>query len=200
LQLPSTAITELLPDPSLSIIAFLKFPLPVISKIDCNISVEAYFSHDQPNVEDLNKIKSIPLPPSSLLEKLLDQGLRAALEQQKVSVQCPHTPIDSKTCLPLWVITYWAEVLHLRRNCCQHWIEAEHILESRSCSWKAAYRQDTHDLIKQVYNLLGSLPWSGNVLGFENQVAMHHLTIYITHDWLFDVHENQMLDLLRTGI
>ncbi|KAG1826106.1 uncharacterized protein BJ212DRAFT_1295369 [Suillus subaureus] len=30
LQLPSTAITELLPDPSLSIIAFLKFPLPVI--------------------------------------------------------------------------------------------------------------------------------------------------------------------------
>jgi hypothetical protein len=80
LQLPSIAINEHLSDPFLSIITFLKFPLPMILEINSNIPVKAYFSHDQLNVEDLNKIKSIPLPPSSLLEKLLNQSLRAALE------------------------------------------------------------------------------------------------------------------------
>jgi peptidoglycan biosynthesis protein MviN/MurJ (putative lipid II flippase) len=68
LQLSSIAINELLLDLSLSIIAFLKFPLLVILGIDSNIPVKAYFSYDQLNVEDLNKIKSIPLPPSSLLQ------------------------------------------------------------------------------------------------------------------------------------
>jgi hypothetical protein len=80
------------------------------------------------------------------------------------------------------MITYWVEVLHLQQDCHQHWIEAEHILESRSCLWKLAYRQDTHNLIKQVYNLFGSLSWSENVLGFKNQAAMHHLPTYITHN------------------
>ncbi|KAG2054945.1 hypothetical protein BDR06DRAFT_982202 [Suillus hirtellus] len=85
-------------------------------------------------------------------------------------------------------------------------IKLEHASKSNqnppatTASLKCSYGKDTHKLIKQVYNLLGSLPWSGNIHGFKNMEPMHHFTIYITHDWLVDMHENQILELLHTAI
>ena len=58
--IPAHATAYLLPDPSLSILGFLKFLFPppvILSKPRPPLS--AYFSADQPNIEDIQMIKTI---------------------------------------------------------------------------------------------------------------------------------------------
>ncbi|KAF8120184.1 hypothetical protein EV363DRAFT_1148160, partial [Boletus edulis] len=58
----------------------------------------------------------------------------------------------------------------------------------------------SHHLVEQAYTMLGLLPWSGFVHGFENHETITHLGAYMTQEWLSDVHEAQMLELLRDAI
>ncbi|KAH7917030.1 hypothetical protein BV22DRAFT_994373, partial [Leucogyrophana mollusca] len=52
-------------------------------------------------------------------------------------------------------------------------------------------------LIEEVYNALSSLPWSGDIRGFDSPEPIYKLATYATCHWLSTVHEDQMLDLLR---
>ncbi|KAH7908916.1 hypothetical protein BJ138DRAFT_990150, partial [Hygrophoropsis aurantiaca] len=47
---------------------------------------------------------------------------------------------------------------------------------------------------------LASLPWSGNIRGFDNPEPIHRLATYATRGWLGTTHEDQMLDLLRRDL
>jgi hypothetical protein len=51
-------------------------------------------------------------------------------------------------------------------------------------------------LIEGVYNALGSISWFGNIKGFENSEPIWNLARYATDQWLSNVHQNQMTDLL----
>jgi len=51
-------------------------------------------------------------------------------------------------------------------------------------------------LIEGVYNALGSILWFSNIKGFENLEQIWNLARYATNQWLSNVHQNQMIDLL----
>jgi hypothetical protein len=51
-------------------------------------------------------------------------------------------------------------------------------------------------LIEGVYNALDSISWFSNIKGFENSEPIWNLTRYTTNQWLSNVHQNQMTDLL----
>lgn len=192
LTMPATAVACLLPSPSLSILGFLEFvlPSPVISS-KTHTPPSTYFSFDQPNIEDIQVIKAIPIPPSDVIDMLLCNA--ATLTSTVYSVQCAHlvNPMVTSYRLPLWIISYWLEVSHLHDIIQPPWITVEQILKQRSHSWRKANANNSHELVQQAYIMLGSLPWSGDTLGFETREKIHHLTAYMTHKWLSDVHETQ---------
>jgi hypothetical protein len=57
-------------------------------------------------------------------------------------------------------------------------------------------KKDSNTLIDETYLALSTLQWPGKVQGLDNEQPMNHLTRYVTHQWLLDVHRNQMLDML----
>jgi hypothetical protein len=182
LIIPAHAVACLLPDPSLSILGFLEylFPPPIIfSKPRSPPS--AYLSSDQPNIEDIQKIKTIPIPPSDIINMLLQHTVTSLMAVPVHSVRCAHL-VDAAMSyhLPLWVIAYWLEVSYLHNTIRPPWINAEQILKQRSCSWRKANPRGSQDLVEQAYTMLGSLPWSGFVLGFETREKINHLTAYMT--------------------
>lgn len=61
-------------------------------------------------------------------------------------------------------------------------------------------KEETHKLIARVMDALAILPQTGNIKGFESGGPIYELARYTTNDWLTDVHESQMLDLLRKKV
>ncbi|KAI0703087.1 hypothetical protein C8Q76DRAFT_581963, partial [Earliella scabrosa] len=58
----------------------------------------------------------------------------------------------------------------------------------------------THQLVDQALVALATLPYSYPLSGFSNSELTSSLVTYTSHAWLSDVHENQMLDILRTNL
>ena len=52
-------------------------------------------------------------------------------------------------------------------------------------------------VIDKTYQALLTMPWHGKLKGFTNDNDITHLTRYFTNQWLSDIHQNQMLDLLQ---
>ena len=51
--------------------------------------------------------------------------------------------------------------------------------------------------MERAYNSLSALSWSGNIKGFDDKEPINILVRYATHQWLTDVHEHQMLNILQ---
>jgi hypothetical protein len=92
------------------------------------------------------------------------------------------------------------EVSNLQKTWKTPWVQAEDYLSVRQQWWKGKSAVASHQIIDEVYDALGTLPWAENVKGFSNDEPIYSLATYTTQNWLSDVHENQMLDLLRMEI
>ncbi|TFK83070.1 hypothetical protein K466DRAFT_499153 [Polyporus arcularius HHB13444] len=55
-------------------------------------------------------------------------------------------------------------------------------------------------IVDDVRAILATVPWAGLVRGFDNGEPLHQLATYATRRWFSDVHENQLLDLLRLAV
>ena len=190
LEIPPAIQKVLLPNPTLSVAQFLQFPLPPISPFSEGHLPAAFFSCHGPTVDDSCLISKIPVPTAERVEEL-HEAWKSAASMGWTSVVCPHTAMASGMCVPLWIITYWTEVINL---CIMRepWVRAETALRKRKKSHK-----NSGALIDQTYLALSTLQWSGDIQGFDNAEPMNHLARYATHQWLTDVHENQMLNMLR---
>jgi len=124
----------------------------------------------------------------------LAKGCKAATASGHLSVACPHALLSPDEHVPLWIITYWTEVISLRATR-EPWVQAEEALRKRKRGWKKS-----KPLIDEAYLALSTLQWSGNIRGFDNEELINNLARYCTHQWLTDTHENQMLDLLRRDL
>ena len=51
--------------------------------------------------------------------------------------------------------------------------------------------------VDEIYQALSAMPWYSKIEGFTNDEDITHLTWYLTNQWLSDVHQNEMLDLLQ---
>lgn len=149
---------------------------------------------DQPTTTDIGKLHAVPIPPPSVVKTLVEQ-CSSFLQKGVKSLTCPHAPGCPGTYLPIWTLSYWCEVVELQHKYLVPWLHAEETLQKHSRKWRQTENQ-THELIEGVYNALGSISWFGNVKGFENSEPIWNLARYATDQWLSDVHQNQMTDLL----
>ena len=190
LEIPPAIQKAVLPNPTLSVLQFIAFPLPIITLGEAVNPVDTFFSHREPSLMNLSIIATVPLPPITTVMALLEasKGLR---DLTFWSVSCPHTGASLESTLPLWVITFWAEVLSLHETQ-QPWIWAEDALSK----WMKWWGKDS-GLVERAYNSLSALPWSGKIEGFDDEEPINTLARYATHQWLTNVHEHQMLNILQ---
>jgi hypothetical protein len=116
---------------------------------------------------------------------------KAALIAGTQSISCQHAPPASEQNIPVWVITYWAEVLDLCTTSHKAWMQAEEFIQLQKKAWKKKDDgKNTDEAMQVAYDTPSCLLWSGNIHGFDHNV----------HAWLATTHENQNLDLLHHDI
>lgn len=65
-EIPDHAKDVLLPP---YLLAFLKFPLPIVTKASgTTLSIPDFFSHEPVNYDSMDNLRKIPIPPAPLLE------------------------------------------------------------------------------------------------------------------------------------
>jgi hypothetical protein len=191
LQIPNAARQILLPKPHLSVLQFLEFPLPGTA-VQTKHGTSAFFSRQDPTIGDLSLLSKIVIPSKEVVEALLTASTDAFTNGAK-SVDCPHVVVHPTPRLPLWTITYWAEVLSLHKTRAP-WVSAEEALYARQrASIKKPKTQQLHD---DVYLALSMLEWSGCIKGCGEEEPINVLAAYATRQWLMTIHEDQILYLL----
>ncbi|KAG1898062.1 uncharacterized protein F5891DRAFT_1240510 [Suillus fuscotomentosus] len=196
LEPPKEAFSLLLPHEKLSVLDLLAFKIPVVVATKNDIPATVFFSMDQPSLLDITLLQDLPVPSSETLQDLAELSV-SLLDNGARSLQCAHFAEDLGTKLPCWVLTYWCEVMTLRTKYLEPWIQARENLERRDWLWKDQEKEGTQTLIDKVYNALNSVLWSANIRGFSNTERTVTLATYCTDEWLSDIQENQMLDLLQ---
>lgn len=189
---PPDIVIQILPSQDLTILGFLKFPLPIIQQESPQhqIQPQEFFLTLNPTTTDANTICATPVPPLPLLKQL-----ESTIDLQQVnSILCPHLPSLLGTQLPTWVLSFWIEAAHIW-PVKKEWISAEESLDA----WKRNKKWTDHtmSLVNHVFDTFACLSWTDKVKGFLAILSMDILTTYTTKDWLKDEHENQMLYLLE---
>jgi len=141
----------------------------------------------QPNPDHLC---AIPTPPLAIVNKLIKAP-------ELSESQLIHTPELTTHRLPLWIISYWIQVFHLR-PLKKKWLDAEEALHKQEHG--KGHTIETKGLINCVYNALACISWAGNINRFSASISTDHLATYLTKDWFSDEHENQMLYLLKQEV
>jgi hypothetical protein len=190
LQIPAAAQQVLLPKPHLSVLQFLQFPLPGIT-LRTEHKAAAFFSSREPTTDDLLHLSKIPTPSAEVVEAL-HTTCKDAITNGATSIECHHIMHPTPR-LPLWIITYWTEVISLHKTRAP-WVLAEEALQKR---WRASMKKpETQQLLDEVYQALSTLEWSGCIKGCGEEDPINTLASYATHQWLTTTHENQILHLL----
>ena len=135
LEIPPQIQKQIFPDTSLSVLDFLKFPLPIISGAASQHTTAQFFSNHKPTTEDVKVIQKIPILPAKNVAELV-VACKAAVILGTQLVKCQHAPSASRQNLPVWVITYWAEVLELRSTFHKPWLRAEEFIRLQKKVWR----------------------------------------------------------------
>lgn len=163
--IPVVLLLELLPDPALSVSAFLQFHLPTQLADSQHAKNQAHGAEpfgqklqpDPLNEALISIIRCLPIPAPSLLARLLTFDGRAAW----LSVRYAHLPSsneDAQHNFPPWIIEYWQEVSRLQAAVRRPWIMAEIYLIRTQQSWKTPRTREIGDAATLP---LLQLPWAG---------------------------------------
>lgn len=90
-EIPADVQSKIFPDASLSVLEFLQFPIPIISAAATRQETSKFFSKHDPNIQAIEDIQKIPVPPVKVVTELVDACKKAVLSGAK-SVSCAHTP------------------------------------------------------------------------------------------------------------
>jgi hypothetical protein len=120
-EIPMAFQATLFPNASLSVLEFLQFPLSVISG--------AAPQHDA-TVEDINIIQTITIPLAAIIDDLVAASKQAVISRSK-SVKCLHSPSASSYHFPMWIITYWVEVLKLHITSWKAWLKLKNFCKKK---------------------------------------------------------------------
>ena len=193
--IPPELRAVLQPLPDLSVSEFLQFPLPYQTQIHTP-DILLYWCKAEPNVivTQIEDLKDHPIPSKIVLSKLAKQS--SLLESSK-SICYSHLPLSQHFHFPLWVLTYWIEVSQLQHHVQQPWANAELYLAVHCKQWKLP---NIWTLCDTAQIALLSLPWAGNVCGFEEAEPRMKLATYLSQKWLATLHIDQQLDLLQIDV
>ena len=194
-KIPPEIQAIILPKEDISILDFLKFPLPAVA-LSAFTQPQTFFSTLDPTITNVEVIQKTLMPPLPVLNHLLQakelhQARSIFFSSHQTHSESPEQQFEW---FPMWILSYWMETTHiwpLKRK----WVLAEEGIEDRRRSKRQT--DYTKGLITQVYNALTYISWSDTIKGFPGTALMDCLTTYLTKDWLTDEHEDQMLYLLE---
>jgi hypothetical protein len=199
-QIPEYLAATLLPDAAISIHVLLDFLLPRPSMVAINSKDTSRFfskySADPMNESAILRLRHLDTPPVTVVRQLVQDRNQAWLDGF-TSVKYGHLPGDGVTHFPLWVVTFWSEVIRIRLEIRKPWTATTDWLKQQMTQKK---NKDVRKHATDVSRLLAILPWNGKKCGLSENGPIHELWRYLGKEWLSTTDKNDMLELLRDKI
>jgi hypothetical protein len=196
LTIPEELQSKLLPSNTFTVNQLLEFHLPVERTSTIFTQPDQYLSLDPINYSQFNAIK-ILTPPTSVIEALSRAVLSMDETDTIQSIQCPHASAHSRERYPLWLLTFWSELIHVR-VIKRQWEQALQYLANPDT--KLRNNRVSEEKANMVCQEIRALPWNAPINGFDNQGQLIQLHTYCSQDWLSSVHIDHMLNLLKNDL
>lgn len=186
--IPPEIEKHILPHSKAFVLDFLCFQPPPVSTTTSTQLLGSYISNQPTNCNDIKDILLLPTPSTPVVQELNH------LVHSAKSIMCPHVPGTNGKMFPKWIVSFWMKLPYIQ-EVHKKWGSAVSAVESR-CRDKntseAVWKLDDKSI-----GLLRTLPWDGEIMGFQARINMFHLSTYLTKNWLSDEHLDQMLSLLQ---
>jgi hypothetical protein len=196
LVIPKDLQRTLLPAETLTVNQLLDFHLPVQRMSTVFTQPDQYLSSDPINCSQFNAA-DILTPPAPVIKTLSQAILTADDKDMFRSLRCPHAATHSEQLYPLWLLTFWSELDHIRFIRAR-WEEAVEYLAKPDTNLRSSGLPA--EKAEEVCQEIRALPWGALVEGFEDQGQLFQLHTYCSRDWLSSIHINYMLDLLKNDL
>ncbi|RDB29959.1 hypothetical protein Hypma_014170 [Hypsizygus marmoreus] len=158
-----------------------------------------FFSKAEPTSghgEILLRVKRLPLPDTKTICALVELSRQAWLDGFK-SVRYEHLSDAVQTSFPLWVITFWNEVLDVREIAAKWAACSDWVLKQT----KQTQFQKRGDLAQEAFLLLSVLPWGiKKPSGLSDALEVHTLWRFLGDHWLSCSQQNDLLKILRQKV
>lgn len=165
-QMPLSVQAVLLPDTELSVPAFMEFRFPPIARAKTashDLQPSQIFSSSRPTVGNLEEIRNIPIPASSVIDHLMKCGKNAVDDGAQTVRFAPESLL-----LPLWIVTYWKLASDLRKNVQEPWLNAEEGLNNHARRFiHGKNLSEVHKLVYDAQKAIGSLLWSEKLSSYQ---------------------------------
>ena len=128
--IPASIAQKILPHPKLSVSAFLRFPLPVVSCARTTHTPTQFFAEATPSIPEPAELLKHALSPHAMIQKIVEEAPLQFIQGKRSVIYAHHASHVSN--YPIWVVTFWKEVARLRREIRQEWQSAEEwVINSR---------------------------------------------------------------------
>ncbi|KAJ6590815.1 hypothetical protein B0H10DRAFT_2197604 [Mycena sp. CBHHK59/15] len=185
---------------SISIHAVVYFTLPRPTSAVQNASdTSGFFSNQAPDAVNASMIiclHHLDMPPITVIRRLIQDGKQAWLDGY-TSVKYGHISGDALTHFPLWLISFWNDVIDIRLHVRKPWNDARDWVKKQMGHKK---NSDVRKHATETSRLLGILPWNGSKRGLSDVSPIHTFWRYLGPEWLSSTDENDMLEMLREKI
>ena len=195
-KIPKDLQRTLFPAETFTVSQLLEFRFPVQRMFTIFTQPDQYLSPDPIDCSQFD-VTNIPTPPTSVIETL-SHAIRTADKADKIQlIRCPHALTHSEKLYPLWLLTYWLELTHIR-FIRERWNQAVQYLVKPNMKLRNGGLSEEKP--KEVCQEIQALPWDSLINGFDDQGQLFQLHTYCSQDWLSSVHINHMLDLLKNDL
>lgn len=200
-SLPQYIEFDLIPSPFISIREMLKFSVPLLSVPNSGPQPAPYFSKDAPDPVDKNTIQrlhNLPIPDEKVVRNLVHASRQAWLDGYK-SIMYNNLSGSVVTRFPLWVLTYWNDILDFKRDVRGPWIKSSDWLAQQKKQCKRNPMRAA--LLEETTQILSMMPWGwAKPHGLSDSEPLYSLYRFLGTQWLAGSQMNDMLELLRHKI
>ena len=199
-HIPKFLQKQILPSPTLSIREMLRFTLPHHNYDTSNLNVSMFFQKDKPDpITDTSSLCHLPVPSVALVQKLEHIGNQAWLNgyQSIVYAHLDKSVDPVQALYPLWVLTFWGEVVRHRIMVREPWLNCTNWLQVQTKQKKSITLKH---LAEDTNIILTNLPWGSNKHGLFDLEPIHTMHRYLGTSWTTISQQNDMLELLRGQI
>lgn len=197
--IPDTMRECILPAKDLSIQQMIDFTLPNPVLTFTPFGPASFFSRNAPEaISDamLSRLRRLPIPPISIVKKLLEVGQQAWLDGFQ-SVRYIHLCDAVTTHFPLWVVNFWVDVFFLQNTVRKPWVEAKIWLSAEK---RQKVSIERHEAAEDASAMLSALPWGSKKSGASDDELIHALWRYLGPHWTTGSMQNDMLRDLANRI
>lgn len=199
-DIPLALQDKLLPSRDLSIRDMLNFSVPTASVNRVEKSLDDFFrptlSHNLNSDTIVSKLRRLTIPPTKIVNQLVEASRQAWLDGHR-SVVYAHLGDATVTMFPLWVVTYWVDIVKFRATARDPWGASKTWLSGEMKQKKSTVRMM---LAEEVNELLHVLPWNAQKSGVSDKESTHLLSQFLGTRYLTGSAMNDLLEILRERV